>query len=223
MIILANVSNFVPDALAYKIADLYIGDELELEKTGGSMDIASDRGGMDLDPAIFDKFIGRYEVAPNYILNVFREHGKMMIQMTGQSALEIFAESEKRFFLTTVDAQIEFGFNEDGSVKGMVLFQNGRVVPGRRMEDLKLSLEEKNEYTGRYYSDELDAIYKVYLEDDQILVRVGYNKPMHMIPSREDVFEAGYTFKFERNDQGNINGLVIEAGRVRRLKFKKMS
>ena len=222
VVILANVSDFSPDALAYNVVDLYLGEELEPKNSSSKTDLSSDRGGMDLDPVIFDKYIGRYELAPNYILNVFRERGTMMIQVTGQPALEIFPESEKRFFLKVVNAQIEFGFNEDGSVRGLVLFQDGRVVPGRRVDDLKLTIEQLAEYAGDYYSAELDVTYNLYLEEEDLMLRIGYSSPVQLRPSREDVFEGGFTFQFVRNEEGHVAGINMEAGRVRNLKFEKI-
>ena len=96
------------------------------------------------------------------------------------------------------------------------------MVPGKRMNDLELTLTDKKEYTGQYYSEELRATYRVYLEDNQLMLRVGYTGPVHLIPSREDVFEGGFTFKFRRDKNGQVTGLVMEAGRVRGLKFEKL-
>ena len=222
VIILANVSDFAPDALAYEVADLYLGKELDPQKAGTKTDISSDRGGQDIDPVVFDKYIGRYELAPNYILNVFREQGRMLVQLTGQPAVEIFPESEKRFFLKIVDAQIEFGLNEDGSVKGMVLFQNGQAVPGIRMDNLKLTEEMKSEFVGDYYSEELDATYRIFLDDEKLMLRVGYFPVVHLMPSREDVFEGGFTYKFFRDGDGAVTGFTLDAGRVRNMRFQKM-
>jgi hypothetical protein len=45
--------------------------------------------------------------------------------MTGQSALEIFPESETDFFFKVVDAQINFIKDKQGAASGLVLHQNG--------------------------------------------------------------------------------------------------
>ena len=47
--------------------------------------------------------------------------------------VEIFAESETGFFLKVVDAQITFVRDSTGAVTGLVLHQNGRDTPGRRL------------------------------------------------------------------------------------------
>ena len=48
-----------------------------------------------------------------------------MTQATGQPKFPLNAESESKFFLTMVDAEVEFFKNDKGEVTHMVLHQNG--------------------------------------------------------------------------------------------------
>ena len=59
---------------------------------------------------------------------------QLMSQVTGQPAVPIFPESETKFFLKVVDAQLEFTLGEDGRATGLKLFQGGRVFPGTRAD-----------------------------------------------------------------------------------------
>jgi hypothetical protein len=47
-------------------------------------------------------------------------------QLTGQQQFRIFAESETKFFLKAVEAQIEFFTDASGTVTHAVMYQNGR-------------------------------------------------------------------------------------------------
>jgi CubicO group peptidase (beta-lactamase class C family)/uncharacterized protein YneR len=85
-----------------------------------------------LDPAIFDAYIGEYELAPGFSLVITREEGQIFAQATGQQKLELYPESETRFFLKVVDAQIDFQRGADGKVSGLVLHQGGRDLPGKK-------------------------------------------------------------------------------------------
>ena len=49
-----------------------------------------------------------------------------MAQLTGQSSLEIFPESETEFFYKVVDAQLTFVKNNKGEVTSLILHQNGQ-------------------------------------------------------------------------------------------------
>lgn len=89
---------------------------------------------MELDSAIFDRYVGEYELAPGFIIKVWREKKTFKAQATGQPFFEIFAESENKFFLKVVDAQIEFNKDESGNATSMILFQGGRQMPGKKIK-----------------------------------------------------------------------------------------
>jgi D-alanyl-D-alanine carboxypeptidase len=85
-----------------------------------------------LNPAVYDAYIGEYELAPGFILTVTREGDRLMTQATGQGKVEIFPSSETEFFLKVTDAQITFVKGPSGAVDAIVLHQAGRDVPAKR-------------------------------------------------------------------------------------------
>ena len=87
---------------------------------------------MKIDPALYDAYVGEYELAPGFILTVTRDGDHLMTQATGQSKIEIFPSSETEFFLTVVDAQITFVKGPTGAVDQLVLHQGGRDMTAKR-------------------------------------------------------------------------------------------
>jgi D-alanyl-D-alanine-carboxypeptidase/D-alanyl-D-alanine-endopeptidase len=87
-----------------------------------------------LDPKTFDRYTGVYQFAPGITLAFTREGAQMFTQLTGQPKIEIFAESEKEFFLKVVDAQISFETGESGRATAATLHQNGRDQKAKRVE-----------------------------------------------------------------------------------------
>ena len=47
-----------------------------------------------LTPAQLDRCVGRYEIAPGFVLTITRDGERLISQATGQPTIEIFAESE---------------------------------------------------------------------------------------------------------------------------------
>lgn len=78
---------------------------------------------VSVDPKLFDGYVGKYELAPDFILTVTREGDHLMTQATGQSKVEIFPESTKDFFLKVVDAQITFVTDSQGNAIELILHQ----------------------------------------------------------------------------------------------------
>ena len=72
-----------------------------------------------LDAAVLEKYVGEYELTPAFKITVTREGSRLFVQATAQPRLEIFAESESKFFLKVVDAHITFLSDS------LILHQNG--------------------------------------------------------------------------------------------------
>ena len=91
-----------------------------------------ERTAVKIAPATFDAYLGRYELAPGFALEVKREGEKMLVQGTGQPAVEILPLSDTVFFSNVVDAEFHFEKNADGVVQ-LVLHQGGQKMPGKRL------------------------------------------------------------------------------------------
>ncbi|MGZ5487806.1 MAG: serine hydrolase [Candidatus Aminicenantales bacterium] len=86
-----------------------------------------------VDPKLYDRLTGDYELAPEFIITILRRGGKLISQATGQSEVELFPESETRFFLKVVDAQIDFVLDAEGQATGLVLHQGGQNLPAKKI------------------------------------------------------------------------------------------
>ena len=98
-------------------------------------DAPAPRRAVTLDPAVLDRYTGVYELAPGFQLTITREGSQLYLQATGQGRAEAFAESDTRFFLEVVDAQIVFTPAGDpaGKAPAVTLIQGGREMPAKRV------------------------------------------------------------------------------------------
>lgn len=87
-----------------------------------------------VDPALLDRYVGRYELAPGFVMTVTREASRLFVQATGQPRLELFAEGERDFFLTAVDARVRFEMEGEGGATKLILQQGGGSRAARRLE-----------------------------------------------------------------------------------------
>jgi hypothetical protein len=78
--------------------------------------------------------VGRYQLAPNFILTVTQEGDHLFTQATGQSKVEIFPESDRDYFLKVVDAQITFAPDSQGRATELILHQGGQDHHAKRVE-----------------------------------------------------------------------------------------
>lgn len=89
---------------------------------------------IEVDPEIYNTYEGRYELAPNVFITINRSGNALYVQVTGQQELEIYPESESKFFLKVVDAQIQFNRNNAGEVESLTLLQNGQKIPAKKLD-----------------------------------------------------------------------------------------
>ncbi len=90
---------------------------------------------VEVDPAIYDDYVGRYELAENVVFTVSRQGDGLYVQITGQPRVQVFPESETKYFYRVVDAQITFGRGDDGAVDHLVLHQNDMDQRAGRIAD----------------------------------------------------------------------------------------
>lgn len=80
------------------------------------------------------KYLGTYELSPGFNIEVTLEKGEVSIQATGQPKAAIYAESETKFYLKVVPAQIEFFKDDTGAIDKLILYQNGGSIPGKKIK-----------------------------------------------------------------------------------------
>ena len=87
-----------------------------------------------ISPEILKTYVGKYQLAPDFFITITTTEGRLFLQATGQSKFEIYPSEVNMFYLKVVEAKVEFKANKDGQIDGMILFQNGQVLPGQRVE-----------------------------------------------------------------------------------------
>ncbi|MCB0079510.1 MAG: DUF3471 domain-containing protein, partial [Caldilineaceae bacterium] len=87
---------------------------------------------IEIDPALYDQYVGDYQLGPGPALTISVEDGKLFAQATGEAAMELAAAAEDSFFLPGLDVQIEFTRNAEGAVTSLVLQQSGQTVTGEK-------------------------------------------------------------------------------------------
>ena len=97
-----------------------------VEKPQGERNIAK------INPAIYDYYVGEYLVGSR-TCTVIREGDKLLLVAPGWMKAEAFPESETKFFLRAMDAQMTFIRNEKGEVTGFVFEMGNRTMQAKKV------------------------------------------------------------------------------------------
>jgi hypothetical protein len=92
------------------------------------------RASVKVDPAILTTYAGVYELTPTFSITITLENGQLMERTTNQRKFPLFPESQSKFFLKVVDAQIEFFGEVNGQISHLVLHQNSHDTRGERKQ-----------------------------------------------------------------------------------------
>ncbi len=124
-IVLANNDTANAGAVARDLLAIYYGQPYT---------VPAPRTIAKVDPALYDQYVGKYELTPTFIMTVTREGNSLFTQATGQQKLEVFPESETTFFPKVIEALITFEKDASGKVVALVLRQGGRDQRAKRIE-----------------------------------------------------------------------------------------
>ena len=171
-----------------------------------------------LDPAVFDRYVGRYQLAPAAFITISRDGQRFIGQLTGQPQFEMFAESDRKFFLKVVDAQ--FSFESDGQNKAtaVVLHQLGVEQRAPRIEGepaapktVTVAPDVLERYIGRYQLMP-GMIITVTRQEARLFAQVTNQPAFEVFPSSEREFfytVVNAKLVFEAETSGRASAVVL--------------
>ncbi len=96
--------------------------------------VTNKRVKVDVDPALLARYVGKYQLAPGLLFDLTISKAQLLVRLGDQPRFPLFAESESKFFLEVVDAQITFIVDAAGQPTGLVLHQGGRDQEAPKIE-----------------------------------------------------------------------------------------
>jgi len=112
-----------------------LGGQLEALAFGETVTLAAERKPVEVPAAVLQHYVGVYQLNPGITNTVRLTDGQLTTQLSGQPAFPLFPESEKKFFLKVVEAQVEFVSDEQGRVTHLFQYQGGRTQKALRISD----------------------------------------------------------------------------------------
>ncbi len=233
-----------------RLVDAFFGEHMqpEAEDTDDESREAVAAVDPDFDPASyavesFDDLAGRYALdkMPGFVLTFTREDGSLYTQGTGQPRIEIVPTSELTFELVGVEAALTFHRGEGGTVGTLTLHQGGDH-PGTRLEETDEPADLRD-YTGRFFSEELETFYTVTLrselpleendeadedappaQDALVLQQRRLDDMALTAGGADDTFHSatGFALTFERDRNGQVVAFYLSNGRTRDVRFARL-
>jgi len=220
VVALANLNGGAASAMVPKLASLARGEALVLP---------SERKEITLAPQVLSQYVGTYEFAQMGRKMWIRLEGEhLSTQLSGQSRVPIFAESESKFFLKVVDAQIEFGKDEKGAY--LLLHQGGRDQKAYRTSEkveerkqVAIPAEIAAQYIGTYEL-QTNRQMVITLENGQLMAQLTGQRKLPLSAESESRFffqDVDAQIEFLKDEKGRVNRLVLHQGPMEQTAVRK--
>jgi len=222
VIVLSNLSAINTNRLAMQVADIYLSKKTIEKKPSKKK---AERASVELDSKILESYEGIYQIRPDYVLTIKKQDEQLTVQGTGGRKYILYAESERMFFRRNANFEIFFEINNVGDITKITIKDNGKELEGIKIVPILLTSEQIAEYTGEYYSSELDTFYRIVFDEGRLIVNHRKHDDFPLTVITPDYYSGTQWFfrtvHFTRDDNFRINGFLVTGSRVRNLRFTK--
>lgn len=217
IIILSNLSTLEPSQLTRKIADIYLDNEvLETEEQEEPIKLPIE--------ALVEKANIYYNENLSATIRIEMIKDKLYWVSTS-GKIELQPLSPERFKPADLGTStiIEFRKPTANSRAQMNWFvQTQKPIVYRAVDPYDPTDHDKENYSGRYFSPELDVTYTILNEEGKLFLKRRKHEKTLMIPTFKDAYtREDSDILFTRDNENAISGFTLTTGRVRNLRFIK--
>jgi CubicO group peptidase (beta-lactamase class C family) len=215
-----NLTTSGPDSLARKVAGIYLADRMQPDSaTAWTVALA---GAPRVEPPA---------ARLRTLAGVWRNTERGEVRRTRLVGDTLFAVGGERTAMVPLDgggfrngAGTEVRFEGDMAAPSrMIVRTTGETVTYTRADTAALTPATLVEYAGDYRSDEVEATHTWKVEKAQLVLYVNNRRLGVLEPTYKDGFtRGGNVIDVQRDTKGRIAGFVLEAGRVRHLRFTRV-
>ena len=230
VIVLANRGDAHPTSKAFQIADIVLKDrfvdksQMKQIKADKPIKTKKPQIPMPLDKYSINQLIGNYEFEDGVVLQITIKDGSLNVLQSWNELTYNTININGNTYEDPFDDSLQLVFLElkDDFTQVLRVYRNGKFTIWHRNETIDFSSINLKDYTGRYYSEELDANYLLILEDEKLLLKIANYDADELKLNGVEAFETkiGILVSFFRL-KGVIKGFELDAGRVTNLKFIK--
>lgn len=240
VVLLGNTPGFAGMGRANEVLEAFFVDRLpaDEEESGESRTAADDTANevseeapaVALPAEVLDRYAGRFELVEAGIVVTFARDGDGLVaEIPGQPRLALVPVTATELALEGTDARIEFhteGLEEGARVERATLRQTGDLEL-RRLADWRPSPEELARLGGRYFSQELETLWTLSVEDGTLRARHRrLEDPVDLTPKEENSFSGApplVEVRFVHTDEGAVSGFYASFTRTTDVWFERMA
>jgi hypothetical protein len=205
---------------AIQVAEILLKDQFIEIKKG---EVAQPKIEAPAEEFTLEQFVGAYEVQAGLIASISIKDDQLnVLQKWNGNTYNIVKVSGNTYQISGEEG-LSFTFSDlvNGQTNLLTVLQGGEATKAPRKVEVDLSGVKLTDYTGSYYSIELDVTYNLELENEVLSVVIADKQSFPSTLSGIDQFNLPVGLvRFQRTN-GVISGFEMDSGRVKNLKFEK--
>ena len=215
-----------PTMLNRKVADLYLAANLKEAAPA----TPNEEDSVRLSPEKLAGKDGFYRLRNGgLVMRIVSENGMLQVA-EDEERRPLIADHEGHFLLPSVGLPSVIRFEPAEGLAQQLLIES-LIDPQQiwdRLPEFTLGSGEEREYAGSYFSDELDAVYRVEDKGGNLVLKRFKYPGQALTPVIRDLFsfrldppsQVG-VIEFMRDSSGHLSGMTLTTRRVRHLKFSR--
>jgi CubicO group peptidase (beta-lactamase class C family) len=218
--VLTNYSSAGPSRIERNIANIILE-----KKPNASPEIKKSSISLNAFSNTLEQLTGTYEIQSGVIANITIKNDSLHVLQEWDGSEYNMYKSSGNTYKTPQDDTVQFAFSELKNDKTQLLsvYQSGRITEAKRHVTADLSSINLDQYTGRFYSPELESTIDIILKEDDLIGHHGRHGdlPLKLI-NKNELHIAGFgSIAIVRNPENLIKGIRVSNGRARNVWFLK--
>lgn len=222
------------DLKEFDVLDIYLDIQDDVTSTE-STQAAAHAGrtlaemAVQLNQETLDRYVGSYDVGRNdgpsssEIARIWREGDHLLMQFTtDREPVTLTAISSTEFMYRLDRPVVRFDVGESGRATDLVW--RDRQAP--RVVDFRPSPEELAEFTGAYYSPELEITLRFEVENGVLVARhIRWGDALTFTPTLPDEFRASAEITkahFVRESDGGVDEVIVSGQQALNVRFQRL-
>ena len=219
---LCNLADTNPGQLTRKVADVFLEKEFKEPESGPSRPPEKT---ISLSNQQLSTYAGLYwNREDEQAVRIVLKAGALTAERGPGESYEMKPIAESRFRLTGPPVEVEFQKAEPGGVMKALVQFDGAPKPDvfEAVPEFRPTAAQLAAYAGSYRSDEIEPIYRVTVEDGELVLKRLKSKADRLQPAIADYFQGSIgSLHFQRGQDGRITGFVLNTGRIRNFQLRK--
>lgn len=220
VICLSNLNSFDPSFLSYRVADVYLAEFFteDKERPAKVQAVELPREALKEKTGLYIRFESGEKI------RVSLKEEKLYVTLQNRD-YPLAPLNEFEFIVQNMPRKLSLQFERQKSEKPLLLHlievgKRPRTYTSSKME--APNNKQLSEYQGRFYSEELQVTFEIRLEEGKLHFVHEKASQVPFKPLYMDFFQiGGLRVHFVRNAEKEITGFLLDAGRVKNLRFTK--